>query len=83
LVRAGGTRLDVRDRVIRRRDSDGVLIYHWQIEDHWDDEHHLEVAVALIESDGSVRTYSERLSIWPRVPERSVGRTVTCGFVLV
>jgi len=65
LIRAEGTRLDVRDRVIRRRDREGVLIYHWQIEDRWEDEHHLEVAVALIEPDGSVRTHSERLSIWP------------------
>lgn len=65
LIRAGGTRLDVRDRVIRRRGRDGLLMYYWQIEDGWEDEHHLDIAVVLIEPDGSVRTYSERLSIWP------------------
>jgi SAM-dependent methyltransferase len=64
-VRAGGTRIDVRDHVIRRDGRDGVLIYHWQIEDRWEDEHHLEIAVALLEADGSIRSYSERLSLWP------------------
>jgi SAM-dependent methyltransferase len=82
LVRGGGTRLDVHDRVIRRRDRDGVLIYHWQIEDHWDDEHHLEVAVALIESDGSVRTYSERLSMWPYRYEALVAELCASGFTI-
>ena len=65
LVRAGGTRLDVRDHVIRRDGRDGVLVYHWQIADRWEDEHHLEIAVALLEADGAVRTYAERLSVWP------------------
>lgn len=65
LIRAGGTRLDVRQSVIRRHGQDGLLMYHWQIEDRWEDEHHLEIAVALLEADGSVRTLSERLSIWP------------------
>lgn len=80
LVRAGGTRLDVRDRVIRRGDRDGVLIYHWQIEDRWDDEHHLEVAVALIEPDRSVRTYAERLSIWPYRYEVLAAELQASGF---
>lgn len=64
-VRAGGSRMDVRDHIIRRDGRDGVLIYHWQIEDRWEDEHHLEIAVALIEADGTIRTYTERLSLWP------------------
>ncbi len=64
-IRAGGTRIDVRDHVIRRDGRDGVLIYHWQIADRWEDEHHLEIAVALLEADGSIRTHAERLSLWP------------------
>ena len=54
-----------RDHVIRRGGRDGVLIYHWQIEYRWEDEHHLEIAVELLEPDGSVRTHAERLSLWP------------------
>lgn len=65
LVRARGTRIDVRDRVIRRRGRDGVVIYAWQVEHLWEDEHHLEIAVAQFEPDGSVLTCSERLSFWP------------------
>lgn len=65
LVRARGSRLDVRDHVIRRRGRDGVVIYHWQIEDRWEDEHHLEIAVAQLEAEGVVTTCSERLSFWP------------------
>jgi SAM-dependent methyltransferase len=64
-VRAGGTRIDVSDHVIRRDGRDGVLIYHWQVQDRWEDEHHLDIAVALLQADGSVRTHTERLSVWP------------------
>ena len=39
LVRARGSRIDVRDRVIRRRGRDGVVIYYWQVEHLWEDEH--------------------------------------------
>jgi len=40
----------------------------------------LEVAVALIESDGSVRTYSERLSIWPYRHKALVAELHGSGF---
>ncbi len=82
LVRARGSRTDVGGRVVRRGDVDGVVIYNWQIEDRWEDEHHLDIAVAQIAADGSVTTGSERLSIWPFRPAdliselRSVGLTV-------
>jgi len=39
----------------------------------------LEVALALIEPDGSVRTYSERLSIWPYPYEALVAELHACG----
>lgn len=82
LVRAGGTRLDVRDRVIRRGGRDGVLVYHWQIEDRWEDEHHLEIAVALLDGDGSVRTLAERLSVWPYRHDDLVTEMATCGLAV-
>jgi len=79
LVRAGGSRIDVRDRLIRRRSRDGVVIYYWQVADLWEDEHHLEIAVALIEPDGSVRTCSERLSFWPYRYEQLVAELQSVG----
>jgi hypothetical protein len=56
LVRAGGTRIDVRDRLVGRRGHDAVVIYSWQIEHLWEQEHHLEIAVAQVEPDGTVLT---------------------------
>ncbi|WP_437080910.1 class I SAM-dependent methyltransferase [Streptomyces sp. enrichment culture] len=82
LVRSAGSRVDVRDRLIRRNDRDAVVSYYWQIEPRWEQEHFLEIVVAQIEPDGAVRACSERLSIWPyRYEElvaqlRSVGLTV-------
>ncbi len=54
LVRAAGTRVDVRDRLIRRNDRDAVVSYYWQIEQGWEQEHFLEIVVAQIEPDGAV-----------------------------
>ncbi|MGQ4425700.1 class I SAM-dependent methyltransferase, partial [Streptomyces violaceoruber] len=65
LVRACGSRLDVGPRLVRRQGRDGVVVYNWQIEQRWDEEHHLEIAVAQVTADGSVLTRSERLSCWP------------------
>lgn len=82
LVRSAGSRVDVRDRLIRRNDRDAVVSYYWQIEQRWEEEHFLEIVVAQIEPDGAVRACSERLSIWPYRYEdlvaqlRSVGLTV-------
>ncbi len=82
LVRSAGSRVDVRDRLIRRCDRDAVVSYYWQIEQCWEQEHFLEIVVAQVESDVEVRACSERLSIWPYRYEdlvaqlRSVGLTV-------
>lgn len=65
LVRANGSRYDIRDRLVRRNGRDAVVMYRWQIEDLWDREHSLEIAVAQVEPDGSVVSCSERLSFWP------------------
>ncbi len=82
LVRSAGSRTDVRDRLVRRNERDAVVSYSWQIEERWEQEHVLEIVVARIEPDGTVRACSERLSIWPYRYEdlvaqmRSVGLTV-------
>jgi SAM-dependent methyltransferase len=65
LVRAGGCRLDIRDRLVRRNGRDALVIYRWEIPPHWEQEHHIEIAVAQVGADGSVLVRSERLSCWP------------------
>ena len=65
LVRSAGSRVDIRDRLVRRHDRDAVVSYYWHIAQRWEQEHVLEIAVAQIEQGGAVRACSERLSIWP------------------
>jgi SAM-dependent methyltransferase len=64
-VRADGTRTDVGDRLVSRSGQHALVIYSWQVEQRWEQEHHLEIAVAQVRPDGAVRTRSERLSFWP------------------
>ena len=65
LVRAGGSRLDIREQLVRRNGRDAVVIYRWDIARHWEEEHHIEIAVAEVKPDGSVLVCSELLSSWP------------------
>jgi SAM-dependent methyltransferase len=65
LVRARGSRLEISDRLVRRNGRDAVVVYRWEIAPHWDEEHHIEIAVAQVEPAGSVRVRSELLSCWP------------------
>ncbi|HEY0948735.1 class I SAM-dependent methyltransferase [Nocardioides sp.] len=65
LVRAGGSRMEVWDELVRRNGRDAVVIYRWEIPRGWEQEHHIEIAVAQIEADGAVRVRSEVLSSWP------------------
>lgn len=83
LVRAAGSRVDIRDRLIRRHDRDAVVSYYWQIEQHWEQEHFLEISVAQIEPDGAVRPCSERLSIWPFRYEDLVAELGAVGLSVV
>lgn len=83
LVRSAGSRVDVRDRLIRRNDRDAVVSYYWQIGQQWEQEHFLEISVAQIEPDGAVRSCSERLSIWPFRYEDLVAELETVGLKVV
>ena len=65
LVRAGGSRMDVWEQVVRRNGRDAVVIYRWEIPPQWESEHHIEIAVAQIEAARTVRVRSEVLSSWP------------------
>jgi SAM-dependent methyltransferase len=73
LVRAGSSRLDIRDRLVRRNGRDALVIYRWEIAPHWDQEHHIEIAVAQVAADGSVIVRSELLSSWPYRYDELVG----------
>jgi SAM-dependent methyltransferase len=83
LVRAAGTRIDVRDRLVRRRGQDAVVIYSWSIEQPWEAEHHLEIAVARVGPDGSVLTSSEQLPFWPYRYEVLVAELRSAGLGIV
>ncbi|MDS0134820.1 MULTISPECIES: class I SAM-dependent methyltransferase [unclassified Amycolatopsis] len=65
LVRARGSRLDIGDRLVRRNGRDAVVVYRWDIAPNWEDEHHIEIAIAEVDPAGSVRARSELLSSWP------------------
>ena len=48
-----------------RNGRDALVIYRWEIAPRWDQEHHIEIAVAQVDVDGSVVVRSELLSCWP------------------
>jgi hypothetical protein len=41
------------------------VVYRWEIASHWEEEHHIEIAVAQVDAAGSVLVRSELLSCWP------------------
>jgi SAM-dependent methyltransferase len=65
LVRARGSRLDIGDRLVRRNGRDAVVVYRWEIAPDWEQEHHIEIAVAQLDPSGAVEVRSELLSCWP------------------
>lgn len=65
LVRARGSRLDISERLVRRNGRDAVVVYRWEIASRWEEEHHIEIAVAQVDAAGSVLVRSELLSCWP------------------
>ncbi|WP_346345527.1 class I SAM-dependent methyltransferase [Streptomyces sp. SID5643] len=65
LVRARGSRLDISDRLVRRNGRNAVVVYRWEIAPHWENEHHIEIAIAQVDAAGPVLVRSELLSCWP------------------
>ncbi|WP_328328733.1 methyltransferase domain-containing protein [Kribbella sp. NBC_00382] len=65
LVRARGSRLDISDRLVRRNGRNAVVIYRWEIASQWEEEHHIEIAIAQVDATESVLVRSELLSCWP------------------
>jgi SAM-dependent methyltransferase len=64
-VRARGSRLDISDRLVRRNGRNAVVVYRGEIAPRWEDEHHIEIAVAQLGAAESVLVRSELLSCWP------------------
>jgi SAM-dependent methyltransferase len=64
-VRAGGSRLQVGERLVERGGRRGLPIYAWTIPDRWDEPHAFDVAVAVVGDDGAVTTHRERFEFWP------------------
>ena len=65
LVRAGGSRLEVGERLVRRGGVDGLPIHAWTIPGEWDAPHRLDVGVAFPDADGRVESVAESLAFWP------------------
>jgi SAM-dependent methyltransferase len=65
LVRAKAPGLEVADRLAERPAGRGLVIHRWTVAAGWDDQHGLDVAVAMIDEAGGVTTASERLAFWP------------------
>jgi SAM-dependent methyltransferase len=64
-LRAERPNLKVADRLIARAGRHALVIHAWTIPDAWDEQHHLDLAVAIIDTDGQVITRTERLPFWP------------------
>jgi SAM-dependent methyltransferase len=60
--RAAGSRLEIGDRLVVREGRRALITRAWTIER---DVIALDVAVSIIDCDGTVETAAERLTIWP------------------
>jgi SAM-dependent methyltransferase len=64
-VREAGSRLEVGEELVERRGRRGLVIHSWTIPSRWEEPHHLDVAVALLNSGDEVTARSVRLRFWP------------------
>jgi hypothetical protein len=59
-VRDEGSRLTLGDELVERQGRRGLVIHSWTIPPRWDEPHHLDVAVALLDRGDHVTTRSAR-----------------------
>jgi SAM-dependent methyltransferase len=64
-LRAAHPHLWVADRLVEREGVRALVMRAWEIPASWDDEHAMEVAVAVLRDDGGVEVHQERLTLWP------------------
>jgi SAM-dependent methyltransferase len=79
--RAGGTRLEVDDRLIERGVHRGLVVRAWTVPETWEEEHAMDVAVALLGDDGAVTAARERLTFWPFTPATLAADLRAAGFI--
>ena len=65
LQRSLGSGLRVGEEVLERGGHRGLVAQAWTIPGSWDEPHHQDVVVALLEDDGAVTPLGERLTLWP------------------
>jgi SAM-dependent methyltransferase len=65
LVRDEGSGLRIRDQLVERHGRRALVVYGWSLADNWNDRHHLDIAIAIVEQAGNVTTHAERLAFWP------------------
>lgn len=65
LVRAAGSGLRIDEQLIERGGKRGLVVRAWTIVEHWEEEHHLDVAVVFIDPSDQVTSRAERLAFWP------------------
>jgi SAM-dependent methyltransferase len=65
LVRDEGSGLRIREQLVERDGRRALVVYGWSLAERWDDRHHLDIAVAIVEPAGTVINHVERLAFWP------------------
>jgi SAM-dependent methyltransferase len=65
LVRDEGSGLRISDELVERDGRRALVVYGWSLADSWDDQHHLDIAVAIVEPAGKISNHIERLGFWP------------------
>jgi SAM-dependent methyltransferase len=65
LLRDEGSGLRISDELVERDGRRALVVYGWSLADSWDDRHHLDIAVAIVEPAGKVSSHVERLAFWP------------------
>ena len=81
LVRDEGSGLRIGEQLVERTGRSALVVYGWSLADSWDDRHHLDIAVAIIEPGGAVGSHVERLAFWPFRHEDPDADIRTAGLV--
>jgi SAM-dependent methyltransferase len=82
-LRAARPGLEIGDRLVERNGVRALIVRNWAIPEHWEDEHGMDVAVAVLAGDGTVVTSAERLRLWPFRHEELLEDLAAAGLEVV